>query len=49
MDIHFSNKERSDLGKIHSDTETDGKPESRSWMEQINFILGHYSYLIEKL
>ena len=49
MGIHFTSKERSDLGKIHSDTETDGKPESRSWMEQINFILGHYSYLIQKL
>merc|ERR1712131_256000 len=49
MGIHFTNKERFDLGKIHSETETDGRPESRSWMEQINFILGHYSYLIQKL
>merc|ERR1711962_1888553 len=49
MGIYFTESERSDIGKIHSATETDEKPESRSWMEQINFILKHYSYLIQKI
>ena len=47
MNMHFTAEDRARLQDIYIATENDGKPESRNWMEQINFILNQNAYFIE--